>query len=394
MRNRHALFGAIISLTTVLSVSACAPAPTALPAHRDVRAVSSTTVPSPESIPSATVTPAQATPSPSPAPTPTPSSTPTPAATLPPSSPTPSPTPTPQPALYSAGDEGEKVRELQHRLLQLHWFEGKITGLYGPTTQASVEGFQAKRQLPVTGAVDATTWKRLVEMTKAPTHDEMYNVLKPGPALMKSGDKGDEVRKLQSRMRQIGWYGPTVDGIYGPATAEGIRGFQQKRDIPVTGEVDQRTLDRLRAMTHEPTPDELANKIPKKTNASAGSMKLDPRCLSGRAICISKQARQLAWVVDGKVTLTMDVRFGAKRTPTREGTFRVEFKSRHHVSRLYNSKMPYAMFFSGGQAIHYSRDFRARGYNGASHGCVNVRDKDAVAKLFEIAKVGDKVIVY
>ena len=36
--------------------------------------------------------------------------------------------------------------------------------------------------------------------------------------------------------------------------------------------------------------------------------------------------------------------------------------------------MPYAMFFSGGQAVHYSPDFAARGYNGASHGCVNVRN--------------------
>ncbi|WP_297739750.1 peptidoglycan-binding protein [uncultured Tessaracoccus sp.] len=386
MRNRHALFGVITTLATVFSVSACAPAPSAIPAPRDARVASSTTTPATQSFPSATVTPTPTTVSIKPTPTPTEA----------PSSPSamPSPTPTIEPSLYHAGDEGEEIRELQHRLLQLHWFEGEITGSYGPTTQAAVEGFQAKRQLPVTGTVDATTWKRLVEMTKTPTHDEKHNVVQPGPALMKPGDKGDEVRELQSRLRQIGWYGPTVDGVYGKATVEGVRGFQQKRDIPVTGEVDQRTLDRLRAMTHKPTPDELANKIPKKTEATTGGMKLDPRCLSGRAICISKQARQLAWVVDGKVSLTMDVRFGSKRTPTREGAFRVEFKSRHHVSKLYNSKMPYAMFFSGGQAVHYSSDFRARGYNGASHGCVNVRDEGAVAALFAAVNVGDKVIVY
>ena len=32
--------------------------------------------------------------------------------------------------------------------------------------------------------------------------------------------------------------------------------------------------------------------------------------------------------------------------------------------------MPFAMFFSGGQAVHYSPDFAAVGYAGASHGCV------------------------
>ncbi len=45
--------------------------------------------------------------------------------------------------------------------------------------------------------------------------------------------------------------------------------------------------------------------------------------------------------------------------------------------------MPFAMFFSGGQAVHYSSDFAANGYYGASHGCVNVRDYDGVAWLFD-----------
>jgi lipoprotein-anchoring transpeptidase ErfK/SrfK len=52
------------------------------------------------------------------------------------------------------------------------------------------------------------------------------------------------------------------------------------------------------------------------------------------------------------------------------------------------------MFFSGGQAVHYSPDFAATGYNGASHGCVNVRDYDGMVALFDQVRVGDKVIVY
>jgi lipoprotein-anchoring transpeptidase ErfK/SrfK len=64
------------------------------------------------------------------------------------------------------------------------------------------------------------------------------------------------------------------------------------------------------------------------------------------------------------------------------------------VSSLYDTPMPFAMFFSGGQAVHYSADFAAVGYNGASHGCVNVRDYDAVAWLFDQVQVGDKVVVY
>ena len=64
------------------------------------------------------------------------------------------------------------------------------------------------------------------------------------------------------------------------------------------------------------------------------------------------------------------------------------------MSSLYDTSMPFAMFFSGGQAVHYSPDFAAVGYNGASHGCVNIRDYDGVAWLYDQVQIGDKVVVY
>lgn len=116
--------------------------------------------------------------------------------------------------------------------------------------------------------------------------------------------------------------------------------------------------------------------------------------MKGRVLCVSKTSRTLRWMIDGRTVSEMDVRFGSQYTPTREGVFSVSFKSRHHVSTIYHTSMPYAMFFSGGQAVHYSSDFAARGYYGASHGCVNVRDEGKVAALFAQVRTGDKVVVY
>ncbi|MDO5065834.1 MAG: peptidoglycan-binding protein [Propionibacteriaceae bacterium] len=302
------------------------------------------------------------------------------------------PTPAVVQAVYSPGDSGEEIRDLQHRLLQIDWYEGKITGQFDETTQLAVEGFQGKRGLPVLGHVDQATWDALTGMTRQPTHEEKHNILVPGPALLKNGAEGDKVRDLQARLKQVGWYGKPIDGSYGEGTAEAVRGFQQKRQIPVTGEVDQRTLDRLHAMTRKPTEDEKNNVVPERKQAAG--MALDDRCLSGRVLCISKKQRKLAWVIDGQIQVVLDVRFGSETTPTRNGSFSVGWKSRNHVSKEYGSPMPYAMFFSGGQAVHYSSDFAARGYRGASHGCVNVRDKGAIASLFDQVSVGDKVVVY
>jgi len=206
---------------------------------------------------------------------------------------------------------------------------------------------------------------------------------------MAKGASGDRVRDLQARLKQIAWFSGSVTGTYGTATASAVEGFQGKREIPVTGEVDQRTWDRLTAMTRTPSSDEKHNRAPKPSATG-----LDSRCLTDRAMCISKSTNTLVWVVDGKPQLRFDVRFGSAELPTREGTFSVGWKSRDHVSTIYHTKMPYAMFFSGGQAVHYSPDFAANGYNGASHGCVNVRDLAGIQALFAQARVGDKVIVH
>ncbi len=213
-----------------------------------------------------------------------------------------------------------------------------------------------------------------------------------GPPVLSPGDRGPDVRVLQARLRQIQWFNTDVTGFYGDVTTEAVTGFQAKREIPETGYVDDETMDRLRAMTSEPSADELANRLAPSASNTPGA--LDPRCETGRVLCIDKTSSTLRWVVDGDVRTTLDVRFGAEYTPTREGAFVVDSKSRDHVSSLYGSAMPFAMFFSGGQAVHYSSDFAARGYAGASHGCVNVRDYDGIAALFDQVQENDTVIVY
>ncbi|MFJ3233431.1 L,D-transpeptidase family protein [Streptomyces sp. NPDC086787] len=211
---------------------------------------------------------------------------------------------------------------------------------------------------------------------------------RPARVLWSRGDSGTGVRELQARLRQVEWLfdGPT--GSYDDLTERAVRGFQGKRGLPRTGRTDTVTWQRLLGMTHRPGTWELYLMGGQPADAP------DPRCLTGRVLCISKTTRTLRWMVDGRTRSTMSVRFGAQYTPTREGVFRVYWKSRHHVSTLYHSPMPYALFFSGGQAVHYSYDFAARGYAGGSHGCVNVRDEAAIAGLFAQVRTGDKVVVH
>ncbi|MGJ5753784.1 L,D-transpeptidase family protein [Streptomyces puniciscabiei] len=222
-----------------------------------------------------------------------------------------------------------------------------------------------------------------------PARPEQSSSPAPAPRILYArGDSGPGVRELQARLRQVAWLfdGPT--GSYDDPTEQAVRGFQGKRGLPRTGRTDSVTWQRLVEMTHTPGKWELYLMGGQPAGAP------DPRCLTGRVLCIDKTTRTLRWMVDGRTLATTAVRFGAQYTPTREGVFHVYRKARTWVSALYHSPMPYAMFFSGGEAVHYSYDFAARGYAGASHGCVNVRDEAAIQQLFAQVRVGDKVVVH
>ena len=205
--------------------------------------------------------------------------------------------------------------------------------------------------------------------------------------LFEEGDRGSGVRIVQARLRQIGWYDGDVSGVFDEKTKKAVRKFEKQQGLPVDGIVDRQTLRTLEGLTTTPTRAELTNQPPPPEN-------VDKRCLTGRVLCIDKTTSSLRWVVNGKVRTTLAARFGGPSTPTREGAFKVFRKSRDHVSSIYHTPMPFAMFFSGGQAVHYSPDFAANGYNGSSHGCVNIRAKKAITRLFDIVRIGTPVIVY
>ena len=238
--------------------------------------------------------------------------------------------------------------------------------------------------LAVTAALTSTA---IVTTAAAPAAMSAPASAASSAVLFEHGDRGRGVRIVQARLRQIGWYHGDVTGSFDDQTRKGVRKFQKQRKLPVTGVVDRTTLRTLEGVTHRPTRFEMTNQPPPPDD-------LDRRCLTGRVMCVDKTTSSLRWVVGGKVKVTLAARFGGPSTPTREGAFRVFRKSRDHVSSLFHTPMPYAMFFSGGQAVHYSPDFAANGYAGASHGCVNIRAKAAIRRLFDIVRIGTPVIVY
>ena len=73
------------------------------------------------------------------------------------------------------------------------------------------------------------------------------NTPAPTALLLKTGVKGDEVTRLQQRLKELGYYNGEVDGQYGPGTAEAVRVFQDQHGLDSDGIAGEATRARLYA---------------------------------------------------------------------------------------------------------------------------------------------------
>lgn len=87
--------------------------------------------------------------------------------------------------------------------------------------------------------------------TVAPTEMPVFETLR-------NGDSGPEVEQLQTRLKYYGYLEGTVDGQYGPATADAVKKFQEYAGLAVDGRAGNETLrmlyslpfDEMEAMTN------------------------------------------------------------------------------------------------------------------------------------------------
>ena len=180
-----------------------------------LKALFSESAPSRNASPSATVTPM---------PTPTP----TPVYTV-------SPDATPRPALHY-GETSESIREMQKRLKELGYLKAGASGSYWKETANAVAAFQEAASLTVNGRTADTATLSLLFSADAPVKGGPT----PEPALnsLFFGQSGSsEVRKMQDRLHELGYFKEVSTGGYYLQTAEAIAAFQQAAGLTVNGDV-------------------------------------------------------------------------------------------------------------------------------------------------------------
>ena len=75
-----------------------------------------------------------------------------------------------------------------------------------------------------------------------------YNVIvrnQVSEALSRYGSRGSEVSKIQTKLKNWGYYTGSVDGIYGSSTLSAVKKFQRKNGLAADGIAGKATLEKM-----------------------------------------------------------------------------------------------------------------------------------------------------
>ncbi|MEC8522549.1 MAG: peptidoglycan-binding protein [Actinomycetota bacterium] len=137
----------------------------------------------------------------------------------------------------SKGTVGSAAKAVQQLLIDAGVnLRGGADGDFGRVSEAALKEYQKDHGLDQTGVADEATLLALTgSVVAVPSEYAQLVGLRPGAL-------GDSVAALQRRLLDIGiTVRGGVDGVFGPATAQALKAFQDQRGLDKTGIVDEVT---------------------------------------------------------------------------------------------------------------------------------------------------------
>ena len=142
------------------------------------------------------------------------------------------------PMLYR-GCTGDAVKTLQETLNTKGFDSGNVDGIFGAKTYAAVTAFQKANSLGVDGIVGKLTWAKLYDATPVNVTPVTTQ------PMLRTGSRGDAVRKLQELLNALGYDCGSVDGIFGSKTKAAVLAFQKANGLGADGIVGPLTWGKL-----------------------------------------------------------------------------------------------------------------------------------------------------
>ncbi|NLN48878.1 MAG: peptidoglycan-binding protein [Clostridiales bacterium] len=127
--------------------------------------------------------------------------------------------------ILKIGSTGASVEDLQNNLINQGYLDCDATGYFGNLTEEAVIKFQTKNGLKADGLVGEATLNALQKLGTS---------LEP---------LEEDVKEIQTALKNLGFYDGIIDGLFGPMTEESIKAFQTSIGLSVDGIVGDKTKD-------------------------------------------------------------------------------------------------------------------------------------------------------
>ncbi len=152
------------------------------------------------------------------------------------------------------GSNGEAVKKLQKRLIELGYLSGSTDGDYGRATTDAVKAFQKQAGLTADGIAGASTQKAVYSSdakSKKTEADEIEDQLDSIKSTLAMGSSGSEVTSLQKRLISLNYMSGSADGSFGAKTRDAVMLFQKQTGLTVDGKAGKTTINKLFASSAE-----------------------------------------------------------------------------------------------------------------------------------------------
>ena len=155
-------------------------------------------------------------------------------------------TTTTNPNTLKYGDSGDRVKELQNALVKLGYNTNGVDGRFGAGTQRAVISFQKSNGLKADGLAGSKTLELLYEKAQNSSSGGSDSGSSSGlTRTLRRGYTGSDVTSVQKRLKELGYYTGSVDGVYGTGSIAAAKAFQKRNGLKADGLTGQSTYAAL-----------------------------------------------------------------------------------------------------------------------------------------------------
>ena len=119
------------------------------------------------------------------------------------------------------------------------------TGSWYKITANGKTGYVYKKYIKVTDSSSSSDSKKSSTKNTKETKDTKSKSSGSSDGTCGPGDTGSAVKKVQQRLKKLGYYTGSVDGDYGNGTKTAVKNFQKRNGLTVNGKVNSKTLAKL-----------------------------------------------------------------------------------------------------------------------------------------------------